>query len=210
MMNVRSCFMKRSLTLLVLMWASTACFAQTYATKIAQHRAQYKKEFLEDERSPLKKEDLSFLRFYPANASYRVPSVFKKIEDTIGFDMQTHSGVIKKYFVYGSVSFRLKKKQYTLFVYQSAKLRTQKGFEDDLFIPFTDDTNYKTSFGGGRYLDFKIKDIVNGTLWIDFNKSYNPYCAYKEGYACPIPPKENDLHTSIEAGEKLFGRSLQE
>jgi uncharacterized protein (DUF1684 family) len=104
----------------------------------------------------------------------------------------------------------LKKKHLKLFVYQSEKLKAKEGYEDYLFIPFTDETNYKETFGGGRYMDFRYKDIKNNTLKIDFNFCYNPYCAFKEGYSCPIPPKENDMTLAIRAGEKLFGKEVAE
>ncbi len=178
--------------------------AQQYANEIAKHRKQYKLDFLTDEHSPLKAKDTSKLKFYPPNPAYLVKANFTPIQDTIGFDMQTHNGVIKKYFVYGELHFTLSNKEHVLFIYQSQSLKNKKDFEDYLFIPFTDLTNNQETFGGGRYLDFRIKDIFNNTLLIDFNKCYNPYCAYKEGYSCPIPPRENDIKIPIYAGEKKF------
>ncbi len=189
------------------LWQTTSAQNDAYRQKIAQHRQLYKNEFLADQRSPLSKADTGFLQFYPPYGAYLVQASFVPVNDDKGFDMQTHNGVIKRYFVYGYVEFTLQKKLCKLFVYQSEKLRTQKGSEDHLFMPFTDNTNYTETFGGGRYLDFKISDIREGKLEIDFNKCYNPYCAYKAGYACPIPPKENNLDIAIEAGEKLFGKA---
>lgn len=177
--------------------------AQSYQEKILAHRETYKKEFLEDENSPLKKSDLKRLRFYNPDQSYQIQSNFTRINDTIGFDMMTHNGVIKKYYVYGFITFELKQIKHRLFIYQSEKLRTKKGFEDYLFIPFNDATNSVSTFGGGRYIDLKIGDLKDGTYLLDFNTCYNPYCAYKEGYACPIPPAENVLRIAIEAGEKI-------
>jgi uncharacterized protein (DUF1684 family) len=196
--------------ILIICFATHSLFAQNFTKEIAKHRALYKNEFLTDKNSPLKKEDLKFLQFYAANPSYKVKTYFTKTIDTTGFDMLTHSGKIKKYYVFGFVTFTLKKQVCKLFIYQSEQLKTTKGLEDYLFIPFTDETNSTATFGGGRYLDFKEKDIVNNQLLIDFNKSYNPYCAYKGGYNCPIPPKENDLKITIEAGEKLFLKAVQE
>lgn len=181
---------------------------QSYYDIIAKHRIEYAKEFLSDEHSPLTKDDTAYLRFYQPDIHYKVIANFTRINDEVGFDMQTHNGVVKKYFVYGSVTFKIHNTRCTLFVYQSEKLKTKEGFENYLFIPFTDNTNYTNTFGGGRYIDCYIKDIKNNKLEIDFNKSYNPYCAYKEGYACPIPPKENDLQLEIKAGEKLFAKSI--
>lgn len=192
--------------LLICCLISSTLFAQDYKSEIEKHRAKYKKEFLTDENSPLSKNELKYLQFYPANSSYIIKTDFTKVNDTVGFDMHTHSGKIKKYFVYGFVTFKLKQQDCKLYIYQSEQLKTTKGLEDYLFIPFTDETNSVTTFGGGRYLDFKEKDIFSNHLLIDFNKCYNPYCAYKGGYNCPIPPKENDLKMTIEAGEKSFGK----
>ena len=196
--------------ILIICFATHSLFAQNFTKEIAKQRALYKNEFLTDKNSPLKKEDLKFLQFYAANPSYKVKTYFTKTIDTTGFDMLTHSGKIKKYYVFGFVTFTLKKQVCKLFIYESEQLKTTKGLEDYLFIPFTDETNSTATFGGGRYLDFKEKDIVNNQLLIDFNKCYNPYCAYKGGYNCPIPPKENDLKITIEAGEKLFLKAVQE
>lgn len=184
----------------LLMQAQTKTYEQT----ILEHRESYKKAFLEEENSPLKKSDFKYLDFYPVNSSYLVTAQFKRIEDTIGFDMKTHSGKLKPYVVYGVVEFELKGQRCSLYIYQSVTLRTQKGLEDLLFIPFTDVSSGTETYGGGRYLDFSIKDIFSNKLIIDFNKAYNPYCAYKGGYSCPIPPKENFLNLTVEAGEKRF------
>ncbi len=81
-------------------------------------------------------------------------------------------------------------------------------FKDELFIPFTDLTSGESSYGGGRYIDINVNDIVGGSFELDFNKAYNPYCAYVTGkYNCPIPPKENNLSVAIQAGEKIFGKA---
>ena len=59
---------------------------------------------------------------------------------------------------------------------------------------------------GGRYVDCKLPTEGN-TIMIDFNKSYNPYCAYNPKYSCVIPPDENRLSVRIEAGEKKYDES---
>lgn len=177
---------------------------KTYEQQIAAHRDAYKQAFLDEENSPLEKQDLPFLDFYPANSSYLVTATFTRIEDSIGFDMKTHSGKLKPYVVYGKLEFELQGNLQQLFLYQSVTLRTQKGLEDYLFVPFTDLTSGNETYGGGRYLDFSMKDIFSNKLILDFNKAYNPYCAYKGGYSCPIPPKENFLNLKVEAGEKRF------
>ena len=77
-------------------------------------------------------------------------------------------------------------------------------YRDYLFLPFKDPTNGKASYGGGRYLDLKTGDLKSGTAIIDFNKAYNPWCAYADGFSCPIPPAANHLAVEIHAGEKNF------
>ena len=196
--------MKNLLTAFIFACISYAAGAQTYAEQIEKFRDDYKQEFLNDPRSPLKRVDFKYLDFYAANESYRVTATFKKVKDKKGFMMQTHSGIEKHYYKYGKVTFMLHGEQYSLFIYQSENLLKKEGMEDYLFLPFTDATNNIATFGGCIYLDFKMADIKNNQLIIDFNKAYNPYCAFGEGYSCPIPPRENDMEIKIVAGEKLF------
>jgi uncharacterized protein (DUF1684 family) len=100
--------------------------------------------------------------------------------------------------------FTINGKDFQLTLYKNEIPSPNPKYSDLLFLPFTDETNGKTTYGGGRYIDVSIKDIKNGFLALDFNKAYNPYCAYSNGYRCPVPPEENDLQLEILAGEKLF------
>jgi uncharacterized protein len=79
-------------------------------------------------------------------------------------------------------------------------------YKNYLFLPFTDATTGIETYESGRYIDLQINDIKNNEVLIDFNKAYNPYCAYVSGvYNCPVPPKENHLIVAILAGEKIYG-----
>jgi uncharacterized protein (DUF1684 family) len=80
-------------------------------------------------------------------------------------------------------------------------------YKNYLFLLFTDATSGADSYGGGRYIDLSMQDIIDNSVLIDFNKAYNPYCAYASGYNCPIPPRENHIPFPIKAGEKDFGKS---
>jgi uncharacterized protein (DUF1684 family) len=73
------------------------------------------------------------------------------------------------------------------------------------FLPFRDATSGKGTYGAGRYLD--IEPNSDGTVTIDFNLAYNPFCAYNDAYSCPLPPVENWLQVPIEAGEKDFTKA---
>ena len=71
-----------------------------------------------------------------------------------------------------------------------------------LFLPFADPTRADETYGAGRYLE--VHGHEGGSLLVDFNYAYNPYCAYNEAWSCPLPPPENVLGVPIRAGEKRF------
>jgi uncharacterized protein (DUF1684 family) len=73
-----------------------------------------------------------------------------------------------------------------------------------LFIVFADQTSGKTTYGAGRFIDIPKPD-KDGNTEIDFNNAYNPPCAFTAFATCPLPPKQNRLPISIEAGEKNYG-----
>ena len=73
---------------------------------------------------------------------------------------------------------------------------------DDLFIPFRDATSGKDTYGAGRYVE--AEPLGDGRYLLDFNRAYNPYCAYNDDWRCPLPPAENWLKVAIRAGEKSF------
>jgi hypothetical protein len=73
---------------------------------------------------------------------------------------------------------------------------------EELSILFTDQTSGNETYGAGRYLDLPAP--VDGLYTIDFNRVYNPLCAYTGVYNCPIPPKENALAVKVLAGEKIY------
>ena len=152
------------------------------------------------------KEDRKYISFYPVDKNYCVRASYKRIIDKKGFYMSTSSGKQQKFFKYGLLTFKFHGKTLHLYIYQSEVLMQQEKYKDYLFIPFGDATSGFTSYGGGRYMDFTLQDIKNNQLIIDFNKAYNPYCAYTTGYNCPIPPKENLLTVAIPAGEKNYGK----
>ncbi len=177
-----------------------------YADSLEKHREHYRREFLKSTGSPLKEEDLPFLKFYEANTKFRIQAAFQLTPDAEPFTMATTDGKRAAYVKYGIASFKVNNKTYHLSVYQSLGLMKMPDYKDYVFIPFRDGTSGKETYGGGRYLDFRLKDFQDGRVVIDFNKAYNPYCAYSDGYSCPIPPKENHLEVRLEAGEKTYSK----
>jgi uncharacterized protein (DUF1684 family) len=154
------------------------------------------------------KDDRKYIYFYNIDESYRVTATIERINDANGFEMNTSSGKKQKYFQYGLLTFKLHDSLLHLYVYQSAALMQQEKYKDYLFVPFSDATSGFDSYGGGRYIEFYSSDIKNNQVVLDFNKAYNPYCAYTTGYNCPVPPKENLLKIPIPVGEKNYGKPM--
>ena len=116
--------------------------------------------------------------------------------------MKTSTDRLPEYVKYAEAEFELNGKKLKLNVYQNVKLAQNEKYKDYLFIPFKDFTSGETTYGGGRFIETEIPD--GNILIIDFNKAFNPYCAYNHKYSCPIPPLENSLETEINAGEKAY------
>lgn len=190
--------------LALMLMASMNCFGQDYSSRIAEYRKKYMDDFLADQNSPLKKDDLQYLRFYDADSTYCVTAHKEILLNEPGFIMPVFSGTGREYVRYAILKFSLKGKPQQLTVYRNINLAKIAGYKDYLFLPFTDDTNGNETYAGGRYIDLREGDFKGNTVVIDFNKAYNPYCAFSGGYACPKPPDENHLSVAIEAGEKQF------
>ena len=162
-------------------------------------------EFADSLKSPLTEEDrLEFktLNFFPIEDKFIVEATFMRTKREKTFQMKTSTDRTPLYIKYGELHFKIDGKEMKLNVYQNIELSKRKGFKDYLFLPFSDLTNGKESYIGGRYLDMKIPK--NYKVTIDFNKAYNPYCAYNYKYSCPIVPLENDMEIAIHAGIKKF------
>lgn len=187
---------------------TTTAFGQTaYVDSINRHRDAYKADFLKGSNGPLKNEaDLAALRFFAPDSTYRVVATVQRTTNAEPFDMPTYSGKTSPYVSYAVLSFTLNGQAGQLTVYRSLRLASNPQYRDYLFLPFKDATSGSATYGGGRYLDFRLGDIRDGKLLLDFNKAYNPYCAYSNGYSCPIPPASNRLAVAIHAGEMTYGR----
>jgi uncharacterized protein (DUF1684 family) len=196
--------MRCSVVLGALLLITAAAKAQSYDDSIQLFRKNYVSELLVDARAPIKSSQVKYLDFYKADPAYRVAATFTETPGSIPFKIETHSGKQKPYREYGVLEFSVQGTPLKLHVYQSLDLVKDAAHKSYLFIPFRDETNYETTYAGGRYIDLTTEEIKGGTYLLDFNKCYNPYCAYADGYSCPIPPNENSLHVEIKAGEKMF------
>lgn len=161
--------------------------------------------FKDASRSPLKPKDLkSFngLDFFEVDSTFIVSATLQRTPNSEWFNMKTTDDRLSKERVYGILNFRLKNKNYTLSVYQGEENLQTEGYEDYLFLPFLDNTNGDSTYGGGRYIDLRIPE--GDTIQLNFNEAYNPLCVYNEKYSCPLVPRNNYLNLKVTAGMKNF------
>jgi uncharacterized protein len=95
---------------------------------------------------------------------------------------------------------------YLVFTVNGRELRLEALYEtperEELYVMFKDRTNGDTTYGAGRYMYPPLP--VNGVVDLDFNKAYNPPCAYTAFATCPLPPRQNWLPVPLPAGEKAY------
>jgi uncharacterized protein (DUF1684 family) len=176
-----------------------------YLEEIRIHRENINKEFADTAHSPLTEEGLANfqgLDFYPADPDWVIEADFVLNPDPEPFEMETTTARRPIYVKYGEAHFTLDGTGHMLEIYQSEKAMQMEEFKEYLFLPFKDKTNGEDSYGGGRFIDLKIPE--GETIIIDFNKSYNPYCAYNHRYSCPVPPEVNHLNIPVPAGVKGY------
>ena len=191
--------------ILLFLFCSTFVFAQKDLLASKKFQTELNQSYADSLKSPLTKEDLNHFKgldFFPIDEKYIVEATFVRTKKEKPFGMKTTTSRTPLYKKYGELRFSIEGKEFKLNVYQNIELIKKPGYDDYLFLPFSDLTCGKESYIGGRYVDMRIQ---KGTIWtIDFNKAYNPYCAYNYEYSCPIVPLENDLDIEILAGVKKF------
>jgi uncharacterized protein (DUF1684 family) len=160
-----------------------------------------KDEFMRtDAESPIpadRKSVLLPLRYFPVDPAFAVPASLKLQQDRPVFEMPTSTGTIRRMQLVGVLEFTIDRQAMTLgaFVEEGTQQISQ------LFVPFADMTTGTDTYPAGRYLD--LHPTATGYYTIDFNKAYNPYCAYNASYECPYPPPSNRLKIAVTAGEKV-------
>jgi uncharacterized protein (DUF1684 family) len=200
-------FMKRIFFVLFFIYAALPVFAQTDTATIndtKRFQDELTAEYQNSSTSPLSakaKKTFKGIYFFPFAEKYVVDAKFVRTPGEKPFQMTTSSGMRKTYVKYAEVFFKLDEKEYKLNVYQSQDLLQSAEYRDYLFIPFTDATSGNETYEGGRYIDLNIPK--GDHILINFNKAYHPYCAYTDGYNCPIPPAENTLPLKVEAGVRF-------
>jgi uncharacterized protein len=197
--------MKKTLPFLFLLNCFLLAAQETKTGSSKEFQETLNKEYANRDESPLTDEDFNAFRgldFYPVNSKFIVEAQFRRTPNEKIFKMKTTGARLPEYIKYGELDFSIDGKKFNLNLYQNIELAKKAGFEDYLFLPFSDLSCGRQSYIGGRYIDMRIPK--GATVIIDFNKAYNPYCAYNPKYSCPLVPLENDLEIEILAGVKKF------
>lgn len=174
-----------------------------YIASVEKFRQKKDKEMKDDPDSPFNRDPkahFSPLKYYDVNPDFVFHSklYYYNPQDTV--EILGTKGETRKIIRFGYVKFDYKDKGYNVNVYKGS---TSSGMEY-YTIWFTDKTTGKETYGVGRYLDFDLNPDSNYVYTIDFNKAYNPYCAYSAVYSCAVPTKEDHIDLAVEAGEKSF------
>jgi uncharacterized protein len=196
------------LVALALVWLSACSSGPSapndadYADRLAAARIAKDQQFREASDSPVPKEKrdaLLPLPYFPVDPAFTVPAALKLSDDRPVFEMPTSTGALRKMQLVGTLEFTFEGERRSLgaFVEDGTQQIT------NLFVPFADLTTGMDTYAAGRYLD--IEPTTTGYYTIDFNRAYNPYCAYNATYECPFPPPSNRLNVAIRAGEKAPG-----
>lgn len=169
-----------------------------YIGEVEQRRAAIEDRFRNDPESPIpaaKKDVLLPLNYYAIDRAYSVPASLRLNDQRPVFEMPTSTGTLRRMQLVGTLHFSLKGQEHSLgaFVPEGEAI-------DSLFVPFADLTTGTETYPAGRYLD--LYPTATGYYEIDFNRAYNPYCAYNASYECPYPPPSNRLKVAVTAGEK--------
>ena len=133
---------------------------------------------------------------FPVDSAWKVQATLRKEQQAQTIAIANVLGQISQQQTPGKLLFTIGDKQYTLDALEEG---------DELFVIFADATNGKTTYPSGRFLSVK-KPGADGLTTIDFNKAYDPPCAFTPYATCPLPPKQNVLDLAITAGEKDYGR----
>jgi uncharacterized protein len=165
-----------------------------------ERQFKYLKFNLESPLTTEQKGELEQLSFYPVDETFKVKAKLEPIEVKRMVQIPLTDGSVEKYVRHSFAVFDLYGQEVKLLLLQAANETDKRNF----FLAFADQTSGEETYGGGRYLN--LRQDGQRSITIDFNLSFNPYCAYNPEFACPIPPKENILEIPIPAGEKNYGK----
>jgi uncharacterized protein len=187
----------------IVFYASTGSQDDAAYTEEIRREREDKDRFMRtSEESPFAKTKNEFkgLNYFPPDPQYRIMAKLIPASDKKVVVLNTSDGKTQRYLEYAYAEFELNDVHNKLLILE---IMDMGPFREKLFLAFGDETSARETYGAGRYLDVQ-KVPGSTTITLDFNKAYNPYCAYNNTYSCPLPPQENLLIVPIKAGEKIY------
>jgi uncharacterized protein (DUF1684 family) len=173
-----------------------------YKEEIQKEREEKDRFMSTGSDSPFAKKTETFtgLKYFEPDPDYRIVANLTPVENRKVILLKTSDGKEERYMDYATAEFVLDGIMNKLLILEVMEMGPFRG---KLFLAFGDETSARETYGAGRYLDV-TKVPGSATITLDFNKAYNPYCAYNDTYSCPFPPAENLLKVAIKAGEKSY------
>ena len=175
----------------------------SYVSELLKERAEKDSAMKHASYSPFvhdPKANYAPLKYYEPNPDFIFHSKLYKYDKTDTVDVFGTRGEVRRAVIEGYFILSYKGDEYRINLYKSAGKYGHFYYS----IWFTDRTTGKETYGVGRYLDIEKVDDPDYIYTIDFNRAYNPYCAYSAEYTCPIPREEDYIDLEIKAGEKRF------
>ena len=173
-----------------------------YIKELEQNRSEREQYLKTSSESPFRSNPERFhpLSWYKPDPTFRFQADLEPVKKREPVILSTSDGSTRTYLTYAWAAFDYGNLRHRLLIMEVLDSGPQRG---TLFLAFTDETSGSETYGAGRYLDLR-KVPGATTILLDFNRAYNPYCAYNDTFSCPLPPTENNLKSAIKAGEKDF------
>lgn len=186
------------IALVVFLLSRTGSSNEEYIAEINKYWEDRHDFFRTSEASPFVQKDEEYMEveYFEPNSDFKVNGKLNRLSKREILTLGNSDGTTTTYLKFAIVNFKIKGESCSLTILKAL------GFGNQYLLAFGDATSGDTTYGGGRYLDVGVGKSDQITL--DFNKSYNPYCAYFDDFTCPFPPPENLLEVAIEAGEKNY------
>ena len=173
-----------------------------WADRLRENRAEKDSFLAEHPQSPIppdERDDFDALDYFDPDPDYRVEATVQVHDDPDPVEMETTDGRMVRYLRVVTFDFELDSETHELHGY-----RQETDESATIFVPFRDKTTGQATYEAGRYMELELDRELEDSdrVTVDFNLAYSPFCAFSETFSCPLPPEENWLETTVEAGER--------
>ncbi|SEN82556.1 hypothetical protein SAMN05216388_1005139 [Halorientalis persicus] len=172
-----------------------------WAQQLRDNREEKDRFFAEHRQSPIppgERDSFDGLDYFPPDPEYRVTASVTVHDEPEPIEMDTTEGRTVRYLRIVTFEFELDGESHELHGYR------QENDDGSIFVPIRDKTTGQETYEHGRYMELEPdRELTDGDeVTLDFNLAYSPFCAFSDTFDCPLPPEENWLETTVEAGER--------